>query len=134
MADLGAHGRAFFDSIKPSIKTHAAATEALLLEAARTVDRLHDLDDIVAGKGVLNLLRFRLMDDDGRVAEVKFDSVLAEVRQQQTALTTMVRAIVPNLAPAAQEKARDPLDDLAARRAARGGATARTRRTAAHKG
>lgn len=134
MADLGPAGQAFFDDLKPCIKLHPKATEALIREAARLLDRLNDLDDIIDGKGVLNLLHFRLVTDDGDVAEVKFDAVLSEARQQQTAFTNMVKAILPNLESAAQGKAVDPLDQLAARRAARGGATSRLGRTSGGKG
>lgn len=130
MADLGPAGKAFFDDLNASIKLHPKATEALIREAARLLDRLNDLDDIIDGKGVLNLLHFRLVTDDGDVAEVKFDAVLSEARQQQVAFTNLVKAILPNLESAAQGKAVDPLDQLAARRSARGGATARARRPA----
>jgi len=130
MAALGPAGQAFFDDLKASIKLHPKATEAMIREAARTLDRLNDLDDIIDGKGVLDLLHFRLVTDDGDVAEVKFDAVLSEARQQQVAFSSLVKAILPNLESAAQGKVVDPLDQLAARRAARGGATARARRPA----
>lgn len=130
MADLGPAGQAFFDDLKPTIKTHPKATEAMLREAARLLDRLNDLDDVIDGKGVLELLHFRLRTDAGDVAEVIFDKVLAEARQQQVTFSNLVKAILPNLESAAQGKAVDPLDEIASRRAARGGATARSRRPA----
>ena len=92
----------------------------LILEACRAVDRLADLDAVIAGAGVLDLLRFRLKDEEGRIAEVKFDAVLSEARQQQSNLASLMKAILPNLDPAAgAEKERDILDEIAQRRAAR---------------
>jgi len=72
---------------------------ALLHEAARITDRLDELDRIIAGKGVLKLMRFRLKDlfspeEERRVSvEVRFDSVLAEARQQATALRGILTAL-----------------------------------------
>lgn len=60
---------------------------AVLEECCRSADRLDELDSIIQGKGVLNLMRFRLQgidfDDAEATVEVKFDSVLGEARQQQ---------------------------------------------------
>lgn len=134
MAALGPAGQSFYDEIKPKIRLHPQATEALIREAARMLDRLNDIDDIIDGKGVLELLHFRLRTDDGDVAEVIFDKVLAEARQQQVAFAGLVRAILPNLESVAQGKAVDPLDQLSARRAARGGATSRLGRPAGGSG
>lgn len=120
MADLGEKGQEFFDALAGSIVKHEAATRSLLVEAARIVDRLEALDDIVAGKGVLPLLRFRLSDDEGRVAEVKFDAVLSEARQQQANFGAIVKAIMPNLdEDAGKKKGGDLVDQIAQRRAAR---------------
>lgn len=72
---------------------------ALLVEAARIADRLDELDRIIAGKGVLNLMRFRLHDlfsdeDERNVSvEVKFDSVLAEARQQASTLRALLQSL-----------------------------------------
>ena len=127
MADLGERGQAFYDSLVGAIDKHPEATKALLVEAARSVDRLYDLDDVVAGKGVLELLRFRLTDDDGRVAEVKFDGVLTEARHQQANLASLMKVILPNLDEAAgKAKERDLLDEIAQRRAARRAAPAKS--------
>lgn len=93
-------------------------TESLLIEAARIADRLDDLDDVIAGKGVLQLLRFRLVDHEGRVAEVKFDGVLAEARQQATTLRGILAQLgVPKVE--AKVERRSGIDQLRARRAAR---------------
>jgi hypothetical protein len=97
-----------------------------LVEAARIADRLDDLDLIISGKGVLQLLRFRLSDDEGRVAEVKFDGVLAEARQQASAFKAILAQLgVPKVETIV--KRRSGVDELRARRAARapaGGAEA----------
>ena len=74
---------------------------ALLVEAARIADRLDELDRIIAGKGVLNLMRFRLKDLDEALLfadhpitiEVKFDSVLAEARQQASTLRALLQSL-----------------------------------------
>jgi hypothetical protein len=109
-----------YDSLVGAISKHKAATEALLLEAARAADRLALMDDAVVGKGVLDLLRFRLEDEEGRVATVKFDGVLSEARQQQANLAALMKVIIPNLDPeAGAAKGRDVLDEIAQRRAAR---------------
>ena len=63
----------------------------LALEACRTADRLDELDRVIAGKGVLSLMRFRrVVDGDEPVVVVKFDSALGEARQQQNALRQML--------------------------------------------
>jgi hypothetical protein len=126
MADLGPEGQAFFDSLVGAIVKHPEATRRLVLEAARSVDRLSDLDEVIAGKGVLQLLRFRLADHEGKVAEVKFDGVMAEARQQQSNLANLIKTILPNLnADSGVAKERDVLDEIAQRRSARGaGSTA----------
>lgn len=120
MADLGVEGQALFEALSSAVVKHKAATLPMILEASRSVDRLADLDDVINGKGVLNLLRFRLADDEGRVAEVKFDAVLSEARQQQNNFASLMKSILPNLDPAAGvAKERDLLDEIAQRRAAR---------------
>lgn len=120
MADLGPEGQALFESLSAAVVKHREATLPLIREACRAVDRLADLDDVIAGKGVLKLLRFRLVDEEGRVAEVKFDAVLSEARQQQNNLASLMKAILPNLdASAGVAKEGDLLDEIAQRRAAR---------------
>jgi len=93
-------------------------TRALLIEAARTADRLDDLDEIIHGKGVLELLRFRLSDDEGRVAEVKFDGVLAEARQQAGTLKALLVTLGVDKIEV-KAGGGSILDQLAARRAER---------------
>lgn len=120
MADLGPEGQALFESLSSAIVKHKDATLSLIKEACRSIDRLADLDEVIHGKGVLDLLRFRLVDEEGRVAEVKFDGVLSEARQQQSNFASLMKSILPNLDPAAGvAKERDLLDEIAQRRAAR---------------
>ena len=124
MADLGPAGQAFFEALSSSVKKHPDATRVLIREAARAVDRLEDIDDIIGGKDVLELLRFRLRDNEGNVAEVKFDAILTEARQQQANLGNLLKVILPNLDESAGAvKERDVLDEIAQRRAARGAGT-----------
>ena len=101
----------------------------LALEACRTADRLDELDSIIAGKGVLNLMQFRLhehWDDEGDrtvAVEVKFQSVLTEARGQQANFAGLLGAIASKVkatdqpAPAPTAGASSPLDELARRRA-----------------
>lgn len=128
---LGETGSAIYLSKAAGVVDPAAL--ALIKEAARCADRLDELDNIIQGKGVLNLMRFRMphgdWDNSEVTVEVKFDHVLAEARQQQQRLTSLlqsVNAITPAVAPAlpAEEKPAEPtgfsneLDERRARRAA----------------
>lgn len=107
------------------------ARHALAVEAGRIVDRLDELDRIIQGKGVLELMRFRVLDayDDGDskqiTVHVKFDSVLGEARQQANALRQVLVSL--GLSAVAVEKPAERssvLDELAKRRASRGSGTA----------
>lgn len=86
-AGLGERGLSLWESLKSG----DPARDALALEAARLSDRLDELDSVIQGKGVLNLMQFRLDFPDGEdepfVVEVKFQNVLAEARQQALALS-----------------------------------------------
>lgn len=95
---LGERGSAIWQSMS----TTDVPRNALVLEAARTADRLDELDSIIQGKGVLNLMQFRVLDrevdDDGSVninVEVKFNAVLAEARQQATAFANILTKLSP---------------------------------------
>lgn len=101
---------------------------ALIDEVARTADRLDNLDAIIRGKGVLNLMRFRMRDsfddaDERRLSVVvTFDGVMSETRQTTLAfrqLLTSLTTSAPAPAPAAEEKKGTALDELERRRAAR---------------
>jgi hypothetical protein len=109
---LGERGAAIWQAM--------AATDvprnALVLEAARTADRLDELDNIIQGKGVLNLMQFRLdfpSEEDGPYSvEVKFNAVLAEARQQATAFANILTKLSPadSKAAAAAPPAPVPVD------------------------
>lgn len=80
-----------------ALKTGEIARDALVIEAARTADRLDELDNIIQGKGVLELMIFRLDfpegEDEPFSVEVKFQNVLSEARQQQTVFANLVEKI-----------------------------------------
>lgn len=83
--------------IYKALKTGEIARDALVLEAARSADRLNELDSIIQGKGVLELMQFRLEfpSDEGEPfsVEVHFQNVLSEARQQQTAFANLIDKI-----------------------------------------
>lgn len=92
---LGERGSALW----AAMSTQDVPRNALVLEAARTADRLDELDNIIQGKGVLNLMQFRLDDIDYDSQEmsvtVSFAAPLAEARQQATALAGMLTKLQP---------------------------------------
>lgn len=95
-------------------------TLALIDEAARIAYRLDALDDIIAGKGVLQLMHFRLQNDDVQQVTMTVDNVLSEARQQQNVLRQILVTLGVGKAEATvSEPARTALDELDARRAAR---------------
>jgi hypothetical protein len=88
----------------------------LLIEACRIIDRLDKLDRQLDGH---DWLRFRANEDATEVT-VYVDRVLAEAREQATALRMILADLKKALAPATPEKkGGGVLADLAARRAAR---------------
>lgn len=98
---LGERGKALWESL--GHESPATAEGAMALEAARLVDRLEELDSIIQGKGVLELMQFRVLDahmgdeDEKRLhVEVKFNNVLAEARQQQNVLRQMLATLAPS--------------------------------------
>lgn len=92
-----------------AMATEGMAPEQRLLleEACRMADRLDELDRIIQGKGVLELMRFRLqvedvIEDPQATVTVSFDSVLSEARQQQNVfkqLLVTLRALAPGEKP-----------------------------------
>lgn len=92
---LGVRGSALWGAMS----TADVPRNALVLEAARLADRLDELDSIIQGKGVLDLMVFRLDFPDGGdepfSVEVKFQNVLAEARQQATALAGILTKLAP---------------------------------------
>ena len=93
-------------------------------------DRLDELDSIIQGKGVLDLMQFRVphaVGDQGAVTvEVKFDNVLGEARQQQNVLrqllvtlTAAAESAKGAASPPAASSA-SPVDEFTKRRQGRG--------------
>jgi hypothetical protein len=89
---FGRRGSDLWASITASNELDPSQTE-LLREACRCADRLEGLDDIISGRGVLELLRFRHMDDEGRTVSLTVDGVLAEARQQQNIFKQLLAAL-----------------------------------------
>ncbi|WP_443461299.1 hypothetical protein [Glutamicibacter ardleyensis] len=127
---LGERGQELFDALK----TGEIARDALVLEAARTADRLNELDNVIQGKGVLELMIFRLDfpedEDEPFSVEVKFQNVLSEARQQQTTFATLIDKISRFGLTATASKGGQPapvpagvtaLDEIRARVKAQGG-------------
>ena len=127
MADLGEAGQAFFDSLAAAVVKHPEATKRLILEAARSVDRLDQIDSIITGKTEwIQLMHFRVHNGDVQEVTVTIDGVLAEARQQQANLANLIKVIAPNLnADSGVAKERDVLDEIAQRRSARGAGPAK---------
>jgi hypothetical protein len=122
---LHARGRLLWTALGQSLDTSAGQ---LALEACRTADRLEELDSVIAGKGVLNLMQFRTRGDgfwdadgDQHVhIEVGFQSVLAEARQQQATFKALLVELGMKSTPARPaSQSASPLDQLARRRAAK---------------
>ncbi|WP_461169278.1 hypothetical protein [Arthrobacter sp. Z1-15] len=108
---LGERGSAIWQAMS----TKDVPRNALVLEAARLADRLDELDNIIQGKGVLNLMQFRVLDhaieDDESHSiniEVKFNAVLAEARQQATAFANLLTKLAPAESKAAAAPAAVP--------------------------
>lgn len=103
----------------------------LVVEACRIIDRLDQIDNIITGKTEwIRLMHFRVNNGEQQEVTVTLDGVLAEARQQQNALKALMAQLGVGKADMSgkKESVGDPLDEIAARRAARGGATARPRR------
>lgn len=124
--NLHARGRSLWVSLGRSLDTPAGH---LALEACRTADRLDELDSVIAGKGVLKLMRFRTRGDgfwdsagDQHVhIEVSFQSVLAEARGQQSTFRALLVELGLSSAAAGPvaKSAVSPLDELNERRRAK---------------
>lgn len=108
----------------------ATPSGQLALEACRAADRLEDLDRVVRGEGVLELLTFRLQhvfnDEDGDrnvSVKVEFSNVLAEARQQQSNFKALLAelGVKAGAAPSrpVAAPASNPLDELNRKRQAK---------------
>ena len=96
---LRAGGRTLWDGIAGSFEL---LPEQLvqLEEACRAKDRLDEFDRIIAGKGVLELMRFRCReafrdDEDDRhlSVEVRFDSVISQANATANQMKQMLAAL-----------------------------------------
>jgi len=96
------------------------AERVLAEEACRIADRLEALDRILRGDEEA-WLSFRALNEDGSIVRVVVTGVLAEARQQQTALKGLVSELRQSIGKgAAPEQPKEAgADDLAARREAR---------------
>lgn len=131
---LGETGAAIY--LAKAVDVSDPAALALIKEAARCADRLDELDNIIQGKGVLELMKFRVnaiedTDDDRNInVEVYFAAPLAEARQQQLRLTTLLQAVnviapavvAPTGAVVEPDKPQSTLSELDAIRARRAAA------------
>lgn len=135
---FGVRGSALHEALKGRFAEDPAGM-VLLVEACRLADRLDGLNEAVAGRGVIELMRLRSMLGSGDgvdspiQVEVKFDSVLAEARQQANTLRLLLGQIAPDV-PAAKGEDAAPqgglsVDDLAARRRERSTAKDRAQAT-----
>lgn len=102
---LGVRGLTIWESLSSG----EPVQDALALEAARLADRLDDLDNIIQGKGVLDLLITNIKDvapsDEGMnvSVELKFQNVLSEARQQQLALASVLSRVDSEAKPAPKD-------------------------------
>lgn len=85
-----------------------------LEEACRAKDRLDEFDSIIRGKGVLNLMRFRLHDsfgEDSRYAtvDVKFDAVITQANATANLMKQLIAAMrLPDAATGKKPQYRGP--------------------------
>lgn len=129
-AGLGERGSAVWSEFK--IHATDALSRALLDELARAADRLDELDSIIQGKGVLNLMQFRVLDrerdDTGDLninVEVKFAAPLEDARKQAASFASLVKtfdSLIDRDAAGSAEPKKSPLDELMQRRKAKGSA------------
>ena len=98
---LEAGGRALWHGIADSFELMPEQL-VQLEEACRAKDRLDEFDSIIHGKGVLNLMKFRLSqglehhdgtEDDPLVVEVKFDNVISQSNATANLLKQLLAAL-----------------------------------------
>jgi len=97
---LAAGGRALWDAITGDHELDPVQI-AQLTEACRTKDRLDEFDSIIHGKGVLELMRFRVLgqyhqdaEGDGHLTvEVKFDNVISTANATANLLKQLLAAL-----------------------------------------
>jgi hypothetical protein len=95
---LQAGGRSLWKAITEAHELDAAQL-VQLTEACRQKDRLDEMDRIIHGKGVLELMRFRVgdifhSDDEKRVnVVVKFDAVIDRANATANAMKQLLAAL-----------------------------------------
>jgi hypothetical protein len=92
-ASLGNKGKKFWRDLHKD-NTFDAAQTLILEEICRIADRLEGLNDIIDGKGVLQLMHFRVpgtMNEEGLVTvNLTVDGVLSEARQQANVMKQLI--------------------------------------------
>lgn len=103
------------------------ATAALVEEACRIIERLDKIHDMEAGKSDwIELLHFRVSPDDTQAVHVHIDAVVSEARQQALALKAIMTHLGVGKADiSGNQKAVDPIDEIAKRRADRAASAAK---------
>lgn len=93
---LQAGGRALWDAITKDHELDAVQV-VNLTEACRLKDRLDEMDRVIHGKGVLNLMRFRVQgidfDDAQATVEVKFDDVITKANATANQMKQQLAAL-----------------------------------------
>lgn len=95
--DLAAGGAALWDAIAAEHELDAVQV-VQLTEACRQKDRLDDLDRMIRGKGVLNLMRLRLdiddmvMDPEATIT-IKMDGVLDKANSTANTMKQLLAAM-----------------------------------------
>lgn len=111
---LGSRGIAYRDSFIGTATDVPAAKEQLVIEGARMADRLEKMNDIIAGKGVIELLHFRMkspMDDEGLVTiEMSIDNIMAEARQLQAGFERLTKTLIADFDLESSSREVDPFD------------------------
>ena len=93
---LGPGGRALWKSITAEHDDLDPSQIVQLEEACRAKDRCDEFDSIIRGKGVLDLMRFRIphaFDGDKTTVEVKFDQVIAQANATANLLKQLLAAL-----------------------------------------
>ena len=96
MSDFGPGGQALWSAVTD---THDLdeVQRVQLTEACRMKDRLDEFDQIIQGKGVLNLMRFRMIDamadEPSATVVVKFDGVIDKANATANAMKQLLAAM-----------------------------------------
>lgn len=96
---LAVGGRKLWSAICADHEDLDATQLVQLEEACRAKDRLDELDSIIHGKGVLDLMRFRLHESWGEdgdrtvLVEVKFDNVITTANATANLMKQLLAAL-----------------------------------------